>query len=123
MKKKYKQTLSPNGKKSFRPVVAVFTGNAEARKVPRVDLLHNEDDFQCVLLASLGFSNKYIEDRTGLSFGRIAYRLGKGGVKRADYRNGESAVAKALLKQSQGIVETTLQKQLRKRMKELYSER
>jgi hypothetical protein len=90
------------------------------RKLPRsgprrfVDLLHDEDDFRCALLASLGFSTNMICDQTGLRPHQVTYRLHKGELKRSEYRNGTSAVAQALLRQHTDIAEPVLRKQLTK---------
>ena len=68
----------------------------------RVNLLHGED-FHCVMLASLGFSSRLIQSRTGLSTGQIGYRLRMGSIKRRDYRNGDSQLADRILNQSHRI--------------------
>lgn len=83
-----------------------------------VDLLHDPDDFKCALLASLGFSTKAIMARTILSSGQITYRLHKGQIKRMEYRNGTSAIAKDVLKSHTDIAEPILLRQLRKVLKE-----
>lgn len=59
---------------------------------------HNDEYYQCCILASLGFSTQYIMAQTGLSAGQIAYRLRQASLKRADYRNGESEMAKRVMK-------------------------
>lgn len=68
----------------------------------RVNLLQGED-FHCAMLASLGFSSRLIQSRTGLSNGQIAYRLRMGAIKRQDYRNGDSQLADRILSQSHRV--------------------
>jgi len=52
------------------------------------------------MLASLGFSARLIESRTGLSNGQVAYRLRMGAIKRQDYRNGDSQLIDQFLLQT-----------------------
>ena len=56
-----------------------------------------DEDLKCMILASLGFSTQYIMAQTGLSAGQIGYRLKKGSLKRAHYRNGESEMAQRVI--------------------------
>jgi hypothetical protein len=63
----------------------------------RVDFTRNQEDFQAALLGALGFSSTFIQSRTGLSVCQIGYRLGLVGIKRAEYRNGNSEVASYML--------------------------
>lgn len=58
-----------------------------------VDFRKVADDMETGFLGLLGFSTKFISQRTGYSSGQIQYRLHKGDVKRADYRNGISREA------------------------------
>jgi len=55
-------------------------------------------DVQCILLARLGQSVKSIERTTGLSAGRIQYRLKLSGIKLSDYRDGKSPIAERMVK-------------------------
>ena len=57
----------------------------------------SDEDLQCAILASLGFSTRYIMQETGLSACQVSYRLGKGKIKRKDYRDGESDMAKRVV--------------------------
>lgn len=57
----------------------------------------NDDELQCAILGALGFSTKMIMEQTGLTHCQVTYRLGKGRIKRADYRNGESAIAQRVM--------------------------
>jgi hypothetical protein len=49
-------------------------------------------------MASMGFSTRAIIRETGLTSSQTTYRLKKAGIKRADYRNGESYMAKFQLR-------------------------
>lgn len=57
----------------------------------------NDDELRCAILAGMGFSTKFIMAETGLTACQITYRLHKATIKRADYRNGESAMAERML--------------------------
>jgi hypothetical protein len=78
----------------------------------KVELLKG-DDFKCALLGSLGFSTKLIMEHTDLTPAQVGYRLRKGGIRRMDYRNGESAVASALLHKARVIAVPTVKEHLR----------
>ena len=56
----------------------------------------NDEDFQTVILAQLGFSTKFIIEKVGFTPCQVSYRLHKAGVKRSDYRNGHSVVARSV---------------------------
>lgn len=56
-----------------------------------------DDELRCALLASMGFSTRYIVAETGLTPCQVSYRLNKARIKRADYRNGESDMAQLIL--------------------------
>lgn len=57
----------------------------------------SDEDLRCAILAGLGFSTQFIMEETGLTASQISYRLKKGQLKRADYRNGESAIAQRVM--------------------------
>lgn len=59
-----------------------------------------DEELQCAILGALGFSTKFIAEQTGLSFCQISYRLNKGKIKRADYRNGESEMAQRVIQRA-----------------------
>lgn len=80
----------------------------------RVDFVDNVMDLRSLILASLGFSTAYIERQTKFTPGQIQYRLRKGLVKRADYRNGKSLTAKIVLEASEVQAVEQVKKQLRK---------
>ena len=87
--------------------------NGTAARRRRVDLLDDPADFQCALLASLGFSTRYISQKTGLSACQVTYRLTKGQVRRADYRNGTSDIARSILRRNADIAEPLLRRAIR----------
>ena len=62
-----------------------------------VDFINRRQDFQCLLLGSLGMSTRYICRKTGLTHCQIQYRLAKNGTKRIDYRNGENESASLVM--------------------------
>lgn len=64
----------------------------------RVDWWIYKEDFECAYLGALGFSTRYIATKTGLTNGKITYRLKKAEIRRMDYRNGESPFASIVLK-------------------------
>jgi hypothetical protein len=86
-------------------------------KPRRVDFGLYNDDFQCALLGSLGFSSSMIESKTGLTSGRISYRLRKISIKRMEYRNGESTMAKMVLRNMKPTVERELRSYLKENNK------
>ena len=59
----------------------------------------SDQDLQCAILGAMGFSTRFIGEQTGLSPCQISYRLSKGRIKRADYRNGESEMAQRVMDQ------------------------
>lgn len=59
-----------------------------------------DSELQCAILGALGFSTKFIMAETGLTQCQVSYRLGKGRIKRADYRNGESDMAEMVLRRA-----------------------
>lgn len=89
----------------------------------RVDLLHNDNDTTVAILASLGFSTTMIMEQTGLTFCQVTYRLHKAGVRRIEYRNGTSPVAKAMLEANQKKARPFVMEHLQEHLSELYSER
>jgi hypothetical protein len=86
----------------------------------RVDFFNEVDDHTCVLLASLGFSTRYICERTDLSPSQVTYRLQKAGLtqdnkaSRMDFRNGVSPMAKVVLGQVRQAADEQLIKHLKK---------
>jgi hypothetical protein len=61
----------------------------------KIDLLQPRN-VQCVLLAMLGFSVKYITKQTKLTPYEISYRMKLAGVKLNDYRSGRSRAAQTV---------------------------
>lgn len=60
----------------------------------------SDEDLHCAILGSMGFSTKFIVSETGLTPCQVSYRLHKGKIKRADYRNGESVMAERILQRA-----------------------
>lgn len=89
----------------------------------RVDLLNNPADFQCVALGAQGFSTKFLSERTGLTPCQVTYRLHAASIRRCDYRNGHSAVAKALLKTTQDTVDALMTKHIKHQLAEFNAAR
>jgi len=58
-----------------------------------VALLAKQEDFDCLMLASLGIGANAIASYTGLTRAQVYYRLEKGGVKIRDYREGRGPFA------------------------------
>lgn len=58
-------------------------------------------NFLCGRLGMLGFSTAFIQRRTGLSQGQIIYRLHKLGIKRREYRDGQSALARFVVQRTE----------------------
>ena len=81
--------------------------------VPRKVELLKGDDFKCALLGSLGFSTKLIMEHTELSPSQVGYRLRKGGIRRMDYRNGESALAATMLQKARVVAIPVVKEHLR----------
>lgn len=52
------------------------------------------EDLEVVVRGALGQSTKAIQSKTRLTPCQITYRLAKANIRRMDYRNGESSVAR-----------------------------
>lgn len=61
-----------------------------------------DHDRTAAVLGILGFSTRYITQRTGLTPCQVTYRLHKLEIRRADYRNGDTDVATAVVSYSRG---------------------
>lgn len=79
----------------------------------RVDYLSYDEDNECALLGALGFSGRYIERKTGLTLGKVEYRLRKAEIRRTDFRNGEGRWAKMMLSNMRDITQPRLTEYLR----------
>lgn len=79
----------------------------------RINPLTDEGTFLCLLLAGLGFSDKLIREKTGLSTGQISLRTRRYGLQRKHYRNGESLISKRVLSSSRAFVSGKLRRQCR----------
>lgn len=76
-------------------------------------------DQDALVLAKLGMGNRFIEQSTGLSSGKITYRLTK--AKRAeenqygyrvDWRNGNSPLLGRILRDYQGVLEREIERKI-----------
>jgi hypothetical protein len=89
-------------------------------KARRVDFLAERTDFNCAQLGALGFSTRFIKEKTGLSPCQISYRLRAAGLttdaglSRQAYRNGESPFATHVLMLAQPATTGRLRKVLRR---------
>lgn len=79
----------------------------------RVDFFLYKDDYECAYLAALGFSTAFIQNKTGLSSGKVTYRCKKAAIKRADYRNGASVYAQIVTRNLKPAVERELTQYLK----------
>ena len=70
------------------------------KTTPRKVNWQSNEDLQCAILGAIGMSTKCISQRTGLTPCQVSYRLGKGQIKRADYRNGESDMAELVIRRA-----------------------
>jgi hypothetical protein len=82
-------------------------------QVRPVNFIEEIRDFECIHLASLGFSDTVIMRETGLSKGQISYRMKRAGVKRVFYRNGMSEIGRMVVKKTRAFVEQKLTPNLR----------
>jgi len=90
-----------------------YFNETSVQTLPRKVELLKGDDFKCALLGSLGFSTKLIMEHTELSPGQVGYRLRKGGIRRMDYRNGESALATTMLQKARVVAIPVVKEHLR----------
>lgn len=85
-----------------------------------VDFVRNELDWTVLALATMGFSNRCIENYTGFTSGQVNYRITKGGVSqfRKNYRDGTADLAKRLMKIGLGKADAkTLTRAMNKELK------
>jgi hypothetical protein len=88
---------------------------ANARNKPRrVDFYIYKEDFEAALMGSLGQSAAAISAKTGLTKGKVTYRLRKAGVRLGDYRSGESSIARLVLRNMRPTLERELHAHLKK---------
>jgi hypothetical protein len=83
------------------------------RKAPRrVHPLKYQTDFEVLYLGACGQSTRFIQSQTGLTACQIQYRLSKDGIRRADFRNGESIYSGYILKLARPWISKSLNKSL-----------
>ena len=71
------------------------------------------ENFLCCRLALLGFSTKLIMRKCSLSKSQVLYRLNKTGIRRWDYRNGESEIAAFVIQKTKDATKRELEQRLR----------
>lgn len=79
--------------------------------------LNEDTDLLVAALGEMGLSTKAIASKTGLSEGQVIYRLGFAGVRRADYRSGESKSAAIVEKAVLGTLLHLSEKQVSAKFK------
>lgn len=84
------------------------------QKARRVDFYIYKEDFEAALMGSLGQSAAAISAKTGLTKGKVTYRLRKAGVRLGDYRSGESTIARLVLRNMRPSLERELHAHLKK---------
>lgn len=77
-------------------------------------IFQDTKDFECALLASLGFSDKLIISRTKLTPGQISYRLKRAGISRQNYRDGKSTLSKLVTNRVQESAKAEVERKIRK---------
>lgn len=89
--------------------------NQLARRVkPRpVDFFRYDEDREAAILGAMGFSSRFIAERTRLTFGKITYRLKKARIRRIDYRDGHSDMALLVLRNLHTVGEKQLTQHLK----------
>ena len=90
-----------------------FMESSIRQKPRRVDFEIYKDDFNAALLGSLGQSNAAIAATTGLTKGKVTYRLRKAGIRLCDYRNGTSTIARLVLRNMRPTLEAELHAHLK----------
>lgn len=78
-----------------------------------VDARTSQQDALVCLLGSMGYDTVCISARTGLTPAQVYYSLHKHGIRRAEYRRGESAVAKMILNQAAVRVQPLVDRMVR----------
>jgi len=90
-----------------------FMEGSVYQKPRKVDFYIYKEDFEAALLGSLGQSAMAICAKTGLTKGKVTYRLRKAGVRLGDYRNGESSIARLVLRNMRPTLERELHAHLK----------
>lgn len=71
--------------------------NGHANGLHLIDARCKPEDFECVLLGSLGFKLRVIAERTGLSIFQVYNRLKHYGISVNHYRNGTGPMAQLVI--------------------------
>lgn len=77
-----------------------------------VNFVSNPADLRVLILGSLGFSTEFIRRHTRLTESQIGYRLQKGGVRRVDYRNGQSPVCNMVLRSAEVEISNNIRRRV-----------
>ena len=72
--------------------------------------------YQAGILGALGLSTRAIQNNTDLTAGQILYRLKKIGVKRQDYRNGQSSIAKYVLNKAKNYTRQQITEMVKEKL-------
>lgn len=88
----------------------------------KVSFFGQDTDMKVALMGGLGFSTRAIQKETGLTHCQILYRLNKAKIKRSDYRNGESPIAKHILWRGKGRVDYVVRERLEEQIKKAVRE-
>jgi hypothetical protein len=91
---------------------------AEKPKRQLVDALQEPKDFECIMYGMLGFSRALIASLTKLTEGQVQYRLNKYAVSVRAYRDGESGLAKQVIRNAREYSEKQVLTYLKKHMLE-----
>jgi len=91
-----------------------FMEATKKAKPRRVDFGLYQDDFECALLGALGRSTRFIQSKTGMTNGKISYRLRKASIKLSDYRNGDSTIARMVYRNMRPVLARELHQHLKK---------
>lgn len=89
----------------------------ERAKSKRVNPFTEPADMLCALMAEYGMTTRFISERTKLTPGQVSYRaLTKFGIRRSNYRNGQSLGSRAILKHGLKWIESEMERELRQRL-------
>lgn len=87
------------------------------KRFRKINPLSDEDTFECLILAGLGFSDFVIKRKTGLTTGQISYRLKKWELQRKHYRNADSQVAQHIIKSGESVATLFVKERVKQKEK------
>lgn len=92
---------------------------AKTDTVQKIKRLHTHtvvfeavNDVECACLALLGQTTSAIARETGLSESQVQYRVSKAGIKRWDFRNGRSTLAREMIERCYGSAQKEVEHQI-----------